>query len=77
MSRLTFDAVRADIADRLYLEPDELSDTADLFEEGMDSVTIVDLIERWRELGAEISFADLAENPTLRAWWEALRPAGA
>ncbi|MFD4636036.1 phosphopantetheine-binding protein [Lentzea sp. NPDC058436] len=76
MAQLTFDAVRADIAEKLYLEPDELSDTADLFDEGMDSVTLVDLIEQWREHGASISFAELAEKPTLRAWWDVLRPAG-
>ena len=75
MPQLTFDAMRAAVAERLYLEPEELSDTADLFAEGMDSVTVVDLIEQWREHGAETSFAELAEKPTLRAWWDVLRPA--
>lgn len=76
MPELTFEAVRADIADRLYLEPEELSGTADLFDEGMDSVTLVDLIEQWRESGAEVSFAALAGKPTLLAWWDVLNPAG-
>lgn len=74
---LTLDAVRAQLAERLYLEPAELSDDADLFAEGLDSVTIVDLLEEWRETGAEVSFADLAERPTLRAWWDLLAGTGA
>ncbi|WP_394617203.1 phosphopantetheine-binding protein [Lentzea sp. JNUCC 0626] len=74
---LTLDAVRAQLAERLYLEPGELTDDADLFAEGLDSVTIVDLVEEWREGGAAVSFADLAEQPTLRAWWDLLSGTGA
>lgn len=74
---LTLDAVRAQLAERLYLEPGELSDDTDLFAEGLDSVTIVDLLEEWRGSGAEVSFADLAERPTLRAWWDLLARTGA
>jgi bifunctional isochorismate lyase/aryl carrier protein len=69
---LTLDTVRTQLAERLFLEPTELSDDTDLFAEGLDSVTIVDLLEEWRGNGAEVSFADLAERPTLRAWWDLL-----
>lgn len=72
MEPLTADVVRADIAAQLYLEPEELSETANLFDEGMDSVGLLELLARWREHGAEVSFTDLAEAPTLQAWWTML-----
>ncbi|MFD8493125.1 phosphopantetheine-binding protein [Amycolatopsis sp. NPDC059657] len=71
----SIDAVRADIAERLFLEPQEVSDTANLFDEGLDSVGLLGLVEQWREQGAQVSFADLAERPTLRAWWDVLSSA--
>lgn len=74
MEPLTYDTVRADIADVLYLEPHELTDTDDLFAAGLDSVRLIGLIERWKSRGAAPAFVDLAENPTLAAWWPLLAP---
>lgn len=75
---LTREQVRADVAELLFLDPSELSGTADLLTEGLDSVSVLTLVERWRNAGAEISFMQLAESPTLDAWWQVLsagRPA--
>lgn len=77
MPEFSFDTVRADIAELLHLEPGEVGDTENLFEAGLDSVRLLGLIERWRDRGAAIGFADLAEQPTLTAWWALLRPADA
>ncbi|MBF6123939.1 phosphopantetheine-binding protein [Nocardia brasiliensis] len=74
MEPLTYAAVRADIADVLYLAPDELTDTEDLFAAGLDSVRLMGLIERWKKRGAAPAFVDLAEHPTLAAWWPLLAP---
>lgn len=74
---LTLDAVRADVAELLYLGPEELSDNENLFDAGLDSVRLLGLVERWRDHGATIGFADLAEQPTLTAWWTLLRRADA
>jgi bifunctional isochorismate lyase/aryl carrier protein len=73
MAELTLDVVRSDVAEQLYLEPDELSESENLFTAGLDSVRLLGLVERWRELGAAVTFADLAEQPTLDAWWPLLR----
>jgi aryl carrier-like protein len=70
---LSIDVVRADIAELLYLEPEEVTDSENLFEAGLDSVRLHGLIERWRRRGAAIGFADLAEEPTLIAWWALLQ----
>jgi len=69
---LTLDRIRADVAELLYLSPSDMDDAADLLAEGLDSVRILDLVERWRSAGVEISFIELAEAPTLAAWWSLL-----
>jgi aryl carrier-like protein len=69
---LTLDRVREDVAELLYQEPDEVDDSADLLAAGLDSVRILSLVERWRETGIQISFIELAETPTLAAWWKLL-----
>jgi bifunctional isochorismate lyase/aryl carrier protein len=69
---LTLDQVRADIAELLYLSPSDVDDSADLLTEGLDSVRILSLVERWREAGADINFMQLAEAPTVAAWWRLL-----
>jgi bifunctional isochorismate lyase/aryl carrier protein len=62
---LTPDDVRADVASVLHVLPEE---SDDLFEFGLDSVRLMTLVERWRENGAEVGFAQLAEAPTLGDW---------
>jgi aryl carrier-like protein len=65
---LTEDVVRADVAELLHLLPDEVEDSENLFEFGLDSIRLLTLLERWREAGAEVSFVELAEQPTLSHW---------
>jgi aryl carrier-like protein len=65
---LTEDVVRADVAELLHLLPEEILDSENLFEFGLDSIRLLTLLERWREAGAEASFVDLAEQPTLSHW---------
>ncbi|MFL6121859.1 phosphopantetheine-binding protein [Actinophytocola sp.] len=68
---LTSDVVRADVASLLHVLPEE---SDNLFEFGLDSVRVVMLVERWREAGAEVSFVQLAEAPTLGEWLRILVP---
>ncbi|MEC3914684.1 phosphopantetheine-binding protein [Nocardia sp. CDC160] len=68
----TLDAVRADIAAELFLDPAELDPAADLFAAGLDSVRVLSLVERWRAAGREIGFVDLLDEPTATAWWRLL-----
>lgn len=69
---LTMDQVRDDVAELLYLDPSDVDDTANLLTEGLDSVRILMLVERWRNAGANVDFMQLAEAPTLVAWCQAL-----
>ena len=72
---LTLEEVRAQVAELLYEEPNEIGHDDDLIEDwGLDSVRIMSLIEKWRKLGVEGTFADLAEQPTLSQWWALIEP---
>jgi aryl carrier-like protein len=60
--------IRTDVARLLHRSPDEQFDTENLFECGLDSIRLLTLLERWRDAGVEVSFVELAEQPTLAAW---------
>ena len=49
-------------------EPPTFDDDADLITHGLDSITMMRLAGRWRRDGHDVAFADLAAEPTLRAW---------
>lgn len=66
-------AVREQVAGLLELPAAELPDDADLLDYGLDSIRLMSLAERWRRQGAALTFADLAERPTLAAWCDLLR----
>ncbi|HEV2780404.1 MAG TPA: phosphopantetheine-binding protein [Actinophytocola sp.] len=58
--------MRADVAEVLHL--DEVPADQNLFEIGLDSIRLMTLLERWRAVGAEVTFLELAERPTLDGW---------
>ncbi|CAM5649170.1 Isochorismatase [Streptomyces avidinii] len=69
------DRLVRDVAEVLYAEPAEVLVDESLLDQGLDSIRLMTLVERWRAEGARVSFVDLAERPTLRAWAELLTPA--
>ncbi|MEU5919038.1 phosphopantetheine-binding protein [Streptomyces sp. NPDC047141] len=67
-----------DVADVLYVEAEEVDPDESLLDQGLDSIRLMSLVEKWRAEGAEAGFVDLAERPTLRAWAALLaQPSGA
>lgn len=65
----TLNALRADVAEMLHVEPAALSADEDLFDRGLDSVRLMILLGRWRaHHTATLEFADLAERPELAHW---------
>ncbi|MFF2523474.1 amino acid adenylation domain-containing protein [Streptomyces liangshanensis] len=56
------------MARALELAPHELDDDRDLFELGLDSLTLMSLAGVWRRAGSTVTFQDLTREPTLRAW---------
>ncbi|MFC0452596.1 phosphopantetheine-binding protein [Rhodococcus jostii] len=66
----TRDRIRADVADVLDVPVADIDDTANLLDEGMDSVRVMALVERWRADGVQVDLVDLVGEPTLDAWFE-------
>jgi bifunctional isochorismate lyase / aryl carrier protein len=75
----SIEALRAEVASVLELSETELGLEDNLMYSGLDSIRLMSLVERWRgfaaQHGRELSFVDLAEQPTLNAWWNVLRKA--
>ncbi|GAA3083982.1 phosphopantetheine-binding protein [Streptosporangium carneum] len=67
---LTHERVRGDVADVLSEPPAEISDDENLLDRGLDSIRVMSLVERWRAAGVHTTFIELAEHPTVAAWWQ-------
>ncbi|WP_351231526.1 phosphopantetheine-binding protein [Streptomyces sp. NPDC002133] len=66
---LTLEQLRSDVADSLGEDPADIPFDENLVDYGLDSVRIMALLERWRrEHGVKAGFADLAEQPAIKAW---------
>jgi len=66
---LTLEQIRADVADCLGEEPQDIPIDENLVDYGLDSIRIMSLIERWRrDHGVTADFADLAERPAIEVW---------
>ncbi|WP_020495871.1 phosphopantetheine-binding protein [Sciscionella marina] len=65
---LSAEQLRAQVLDTLGLGTEEVGDTDDLLELGLDSIRLMSLVERWRADGADIGFVELTEDPTIAAW---------
>lgn len=70
---LSLEALRADIARLLHEDPSEIGDDDSLIDLGLDSIRAMTLVTRWREAGADLTFAEAAENPTLGHWSALIR----
>ncbi|ASS75854.1 isochorismatase [Tumebacillus algifaecis] len=70
---LTPALVREQVAELLQTSSADLGEDEDLINSrGLDSIRIMSLVERWRRSGVEVSFVELAEQPTLAKWYELL-----
>lgn len=65
-------ALREQLAELLQLSPETFGVEENLLEWGLDSIRLMMLVEQWRCKGTEVSFTDLAEQPTIAAWSELL-----
>ncbi|MGI5380830.1 phosphopantetheine-binding protein [Streptomyces sp. CA-251387] len=67
-SELSLGRLRQDVAAVLGVMPAFIAADVPLMEQGLDSIRLMTLVERWRAAGAAVTFADLAERPTLNEW---------
>ncbi|MET0405113.1 MAG: phosphopantetheine-binding protein, partial [Cystobacter sp.] len=64
--------LREEVAEILAQPAAELGEQENLLDRGLDSIRIMSLVERWRRQGAEVTFVELAERPTLTDWYALL-----
>ena len=62
--------LRRQVCELLGLRDEAVGDDDNLLERGLDSVRLMTLIERIDALGIPLDFAQLAERPTLSAWYQ-------
>ena len=51
------------------LEVDEISDHDNLISCGLDSISIMLFVAKWKKLGIALKFSELLKEPTLSDWW--------
>lgn len=66
---LSRDRLRSDVAEVLAEDPGSFADDDNLIDLGLDSIRLMSLATRWREAGFEAGYLDLAQEPTVAAWW--------
>jgi NADPH-dependent ferric siderophore reductase/aryl carrier-like protein len=70
------DRLLVDIAEVLEEDLSGIGPDDNLLENGIDSVRLMILLERWQSTGLDVDFAGLARNPTLTGWADLLAAAG-
>ncbi len=71
---MSVEAVRARIAEVLGVSPADIADEDNLLDHGLDSMRVMSLVEGFQSAGVEVSFADLAEHPTVARWAALVSP---
>jgi len=71
------EVLRQQLGELLQKPPQTFGAEENLLDWGLDSIRLMSLVELWRTKGAEVSFTDLAERPTIAAWAQLLSSAQA
>jgi bifunctional isochorismate lyase / aryl carrier protein len=66
----TYDAFKTHIVSLLDEADDEFGADDSLLDYGLDSVQVMQLINKWNKAGLQISFVELAKNPSVNGWWK-------
>lgn len=64
--------LRAVVLPLLDEDSDDLLDSENLVDYGLDSVRMMALAARWRQVHSDIDFIALAKNPSIDGWWTLL-----
>lgn len=66
---LTRDGLVETIARVAEVSPDEIRDDTELTALGLDSLGFMRLVNELRVHGLPVTYQDLADQPTVEAWW--------
>lgn len=64
----TIEQLRAFVASYVTEPIDTISDEDYLLDVGIDSITMMTIVEELRQKGFPLTFIQLADNPTIKAW---------
>jgi len=71
MQAISFDQMRADIAEILEQPPGSIGSEDNLMDLGLDSLRAMSLLMAWNDKGVALDFAEFAAAPpTLSRWWD-------
>ncbi|EGQ7943926.1 vibriobactin biosynthesis bifunctional isochorismatase/aryl carrier protein VibB [Vibrio cholerae] len=73
LTGLSLRTMQHDVAAALNLSVDEVDVQENLLFLGLDSIRAIQLLEKWKAQGADISFAQLMEHVTLQQWWQTIQ----
>lgn len=71
-SPLTEEGIVLAVSEQLQIPASDIQLNDDLLMLGLDSVRLMTLVGKWQAYGAQVSFEDLAEQPTLEVWIDKL-----
>jgi mycobactin phenyloxazoline synthetase len=66
---LTRDGLVETIARVAEVSPEDIQDGTDLIALGLDSLSFMRLVNELRVHGLPVTYQDLADQPTVGAWW--------
>ena len=69
---MTFAQLRAHVVSLLDEEGEDVEDDDNLVDFGLDSIRMMNLAAQWSRGGHTVDFTQLAQAPTLNAWWALL-----
>ncbi|GGM06106.1 phosphopantetheine-binding protein [Dactylosporangium sucinum] len=69
---MSLEQLRGDVAEVLAEEPGSFADDENLIDLGLDSIRLMSLATRWREAGFAAGYLELAQEPTVAAWFDLL-----
>lgn len=49
-------------------------DDDNLLDFGLDSIAVMQVVDRWKAAGVEVGFAELAAQPSVNGWWALIHP---
>lgn len=62
-------SLRKIILENIEVPESEFEDDGNLIDYGLDSMKVFDIISMLQDEGIQIEITDLAQEPTLSAWW--------
>ena len=71
---LTLASMCEDVAKILMIDVASIDTEENLMYLGLDSIRMMNLLEKWRKQGTSATFIELAEAFTLNEWWEIIEP---